>query len=208
MSGHHDDRSGHHDDRNGFNAAKIRWFESLLEENGLLAPGEVDDFLASYLKQANPNNGARIVARAWIDPAFRERLVADAPNAIRELKLVDPSDGEVTEEQHLKVVSNSPGKHNMIVCTLCSCYPLWLLGPSPSWYKNPWYRAEAVRNPRGVLREFGFEIPEPTEITVWDASSEMRYMVLPERPEGTDGMSEEELAELVTRNGLIGVAPH
>ncbi|MFJ5699922.1 nitrile hydratase subunit alpha [Arthrobacter sp. NPDC093139] len=198
--------SGHHDDRNGFNAAKIRWFESLLEEQGVLAPGEVDDFLASYVKQSNPNNGARIVAKAWIDPTFRERLCADAPAAIRELELVDQAHGEATEEAHLIVVPNSPGKHNMIVCTLCSCYPLWLLGPSPSWYKSLWYRAEAVRNPRGVLREFGLELPEQTEITVWDSSSDMRYMVLPERPEGTDGMSEEELAGLVTRNGLIGVA--
>lgn len=195
----------HRVDRNAFNAAKVRWYEALLEEHGVLDKGEVDEFLTAYLAQSNPRNGARIVARAWVDPGFRARLLADAPAAVAELSLVSP-DEAVSAEKHLTVVPNSREHHNMVVCTLCSCYPIALLGPSPSWYKSPWYRAESVRNPRAVLKEFGLELAPNVEVTVWDSSAEMRYMVLPERPNHTEALSEADLADLVTRNGLIGVA--
>jgi nitrile hydratase len=184
-------------------SARVRHVEALLESRGLLDAGEVDTRIDEFLAGGSPANGARIVARAWVDPGFAERLLADANTAIRELGL---SMAGGLQEQRLKVVANTADEHNVVVCTLCSCYPIALLGPSPSWYKSEAYRSRVVRDPRGVLAEFGLELPAETSIAVWDASAESRYMVLPRRPAGTEGMTEEELAGLVTRKGLIGTA--
>jgi nitrile hydratase len=183
-------------------SAQVRNVESLLEERGLLEEGEIDRRIDEFAG-GSPANGARVVARAWTDPGFAERLLADANTALREVGL-SMSGG--LQEQRLKVVANTAQEHNVVVCTLCSCYPIALLGPSPGWYKSEAYRSRVVRDPRGVLREFGLELPATTRVSVWDASAESRYMVLPRRPEGTDGLSEEELAALVTRKGLIGTA--
>ena len=184
-------------------SAEVRHVEALLEARGLLADGEIDGAIDAFLAGGSPANGARIVARAWTDPGFRERLLADANEAIREVGL-SMSGG--LQEQRLKVVANTADEHNVVVCTLCSCYPIALLGPSPSWYKSEAYRSRVVRDPRGVLSEFGLELPAQTSIAVWDASAESRYMVLPSRQEGTDASTEEELAGLVTRKGLIGTS--
>jgi len=184
-------------------SAEVRHVEALLESRGLLDEGEIDTRIDEFLAGGTPANGARIVARAWVDPGFAERLLADANTAIREIGL-SMSGG--LQEQRLKVVANTAEEHNVVVCTLCSCYPIALLGPSPGWYKSEAYRSRVVRDPRGVLREFGLELPASTAIAVWDASAESRYMVLPRRPEGTGDLAEEELAALVTRKGLIGTA--
>jgi nitrile hydratase len=184
-------------------SAQVRHVEALLESRGLLDAGEIDTRIDEFLAGGSPANGARIVARAWIDADFRQRLLADANTAIRELGL---SMAGGLQEQRLKVVANTDVEHNVVVCTLCSCYPIALLGPSPGWYKSEAYRSRVVREPRGVLAEFGVELPAGTSIAVWDASAESRYMVLPLRPEGTDGLTEDELAGLVTRKGLIGTA--
>jgi nitrile hydratase subunit alpha len=184
-------------------SARVRHVEALLESRGLLDDGEIDGRIDEFLAGGSPANGARITARAWVDPGFSERLLADANSAIREVGL---SMAGGLQEQRLKVVANTPQEHNVVVCTLCSCYPIALLGPSPSWYKSEAYRSRVVRDPRGVLREFGLELPEQTRISVWDASAESRYMVVPRRPEGTEGLAEEQLAALVTRKGLIGTA--
>jgi nitrile hydratase subunit alpha len=184
-------------------SAEVRHVEALLEGRGLLDRGEIDTRIDEFLAGGTPANGARIVARAWVDPAFAERLLADANSAIRELGL---SMGGGLQEQRLKVVANTDEEHNVVVCTLCSCYPIALLGPSPGWYKSEAYRSRVVRDPRGVLAEFGLELPAATAIAVWDASAESRYMVLPRRPEGTGDLTEEQLAALVTRKGLIGTA--
>jgi nitrile hydratase len=184
-------------------SARVRHVEALLESRGLLDDGEIDGRIDEFLAGGSPANGARIAARAWVDPGFAERLLADANRAIREVGL---SMAGGLQEQRLKVVANSAEEHNVVVCTLCSCYPIALLGPSPSWYKSEAYRSRVVRDPRGVLREFGLELPERTRISVWDASAESRYMVVPRRPEGTERLSEEQLAALVTRKGLIGTA--
>ena len=185
-------------------AAQVRRVEALLERRGLIDATELDRALEAYLARATPANGARLVARAWLDEGFRSRLLADAGAALPELGL---SMGGGIAEQRLKVVANTEDTHNVIVCTLCSCYPVALLGPSPTWYKSESYRSRVVRDPRGVLREFGFALDQDVEITVWDATAESRYMVLPRRPAGTGDLGEAELAALVTRNGLIGVAP-
>jgi nitrile hydratase subunit alpha len=185
-------------------AARLRRLEGLLEQRGLIDAGQLDRALGAFLARASPANGARLVARAWLDDGFRQRLLADANAALPELGL---SMGGGIQEQQLKVVQNTPDSHNVIVCTLCSCYPLSLLGPSPTWYKSEAYRSRVVRDPRSVLREFGFELDPRVAVSVWDASAEARYMVLPRRPGGTDGLGEPELAALVTGNGLIGVAP-
>ena len=176
-------------------AATVRRLESLLEQ---AAP------LEAFLARSSPANGARIVARAWVDPAFRDRLLADANAALPEIGL-SMSGG--LQDQRLKVVANTSEIHNVIVCTLCSCYPIALLGPSPTWYKSEAYRSRVVRDPRGVLAEFGFTLPDSVTVNVWDASAESRYMVLPLRPPGTEHLDEPALGQLVTRNGLIGVAP-
>ena len=185
-------------------AARVRHLESLLEARGLVDATELDQALEAFIARASPDNGARLVARAWVDPAFRDRLLADANAALPELAL---SMGGGLQEQRLKVVANTRDTHNVIVCTLCSCYPIALLGPSPTWYKSEAYRSRVVRDPRGVLADFGFALPEAVTISVWDASAESRYMVLPQRPAGTEQLDEQALAALVTRNGLIGVAP-
>jgi nitrile hydratase len=191
------------DHRSAAIAERVRHVETLLEQRGLLDAGEIDSRIDEFLAGGSPANGARITARAWVDPEFRERLLVDANAAIRELGL---SMTGGLQEQRLKVVANSATEHHVVVCTLCSCYPIALLGPSPTWYKSEAYRSRVVRDPRDVLREFGLELPPQTRITVWDASAESRYMVVPRRPESTDEMSEDELAGLVTRKGLIGTA--
>lgn len=166
----------------------------------MLSGARLDEIIDASLSGASPANGARVVARAWTDPEFKARLLADGTAAVRELGFMEGS------YQRLRVVENTEATHNVIVCTLCSCYPLRLLGPSPSWYKSEAYRSRVVREPRAVLGEFGLDLPAGTEITVWDSSAETRYMVLPRRPDGTDGLTEEQLAALVTRNALIGTA--
>ncbi|MCX5048502.1 MULTISPECIES: nitrile hydratase subunit alpha [unclassified Streptomyces] len=181
-------------------AQRVRRLETLLERKGVLSGARLDEIIDASLSGASPASGARVVARAWTDAEFRARLLADGTGAVRELGFMEGS------FQRLRVVENTGTTHNVIVCTLCSCYPLRLLGPSPSWYKSEAYRSRVVREPRAVLAEFGLELPDSTEITVWDSSAETRYMVLPRRPEGTDGLGEEQLAALVTRNALIGTA--
>jgi nitrile hydratase subunit alpha len=184
-------------------AARVRHLETLLEQRGLVNGTEVDRAIEAFLARATPANGARLVARAWLDAGFRSRLLADANAALPEVGL---SMGGGLQDQRLKVVANTETTHNVIVCTLCSCYPIALLGPSPAWYKNESYRSQVVRDPRAVLRGFGFDPGPDTEIEVWDSTAETRYLVLPRRPAGTGDLGEAGLAALVTRNGLIGVA--
>ncbi|HEX7308031.1 nitrile hydratase subunit alpha [Lentzea sp.] len=184
-------------------AAQVRELEALLEEKGLLDPRELDQVLEAFTAKAKPANGFRVVARAWTDPGFRDRLLENANDALPELGL---SMGGGLQVQRLHVVENTADVHNVVVCTLCSCYPLSLLGPSPTWYKSPAYRSKVVSHPREVLEQFGLVLPESTAIEVWDANAESRYMVLPRRPEDTGHLTEEELAGRVTRNGLIGTA--
>ncbi len=178
--------------------ARVRALESLLVEKGYVQPAALDALVEMYETEIGPHLGARVVARAWTDPAFRARLLAEATPAIAELG-IGGRGGE-----HMVVVENTPETHNMVVCTLCSCYPWPVLGLPPVWYKAPPYRARAVSDPRGVLREFGVSIPETTRITVWDSTAETRFMVLPMRPAGTEGLPEEALAALVTRDAMIG----
>ena len=185
-------------------AARVRHLEGLLERRGLVDSRELDRALEAFLARASPANGARLVARAWLDDGFRARLLADANAALPELGL---SMGGGLQEQRLKVVENTEAGHNVIVCTLCSCYPIALLGPSPTWYKSEAYRSRVVRDPRGVLCEFGFALDPAVRINVWDSSAESRYMVLPRRPAGTGDLDEQALVARITRNGLIGVAP-
>jgi nitrile hydratase subunit alpha len=182
-------------------AARVRRLEERLIAAGLATDAELDEILERVFTSASPVNGARMVARAWKDPAYRDRLLADGNAAATELGFGAGAQGYL-----LKAVENTLTVHNMIVCTLCSCYPTALLGPSPSWYKSFAYRSRAVREPRAVLAEFGLELPDSTEIRVWDANSETRYLVLPLRAEGAGETDEDELASLVTRNGLIGTA--
>ena len=196
--------SGDHDGPAATVAARVRHLEALLEQRGLVDSRELDRALETFLARASPANGARLAARAWLDEAFRARLLADANAALPELGL---SMGGGLQEQRLKVVANTEEQHNVIVCTLCSCYPIALLGPSPTWYKSQAYRSRVVRDPRVVLAEFGFVLDPAITINVWDASAESRYMVLPRRPGGTEDLDEQALAALVTRDGLIGVAP-
>ena len=193
--------AGHHDD--AAISADVRRLETLLEERGVIAGGAIDTALEVFLAKASPANGARIVSRAWVDAGFRQRLIADGNAAVGELGL--SMRGGIREQQ-LRVVANTERVHNVVVCTLCSCYPVALLGPSPTWYKSEAYRSRVVREPRAVLAEFGLELDDDVEITVWDASAERRYLVVPRRPPGTDDLAEDELSRLVTRNGLIGTA--
>ncbi|WP_369246912.1 nitrile hydratase subunit alpha [Streptomyces sp. R41] len=188
----------HHDD--ALISRRVRRLETLLEEKGVLSGGALDEAIDAFMAQSSPANGARVVARAWVDPSFKSRLLADGTAAVRELGYMEGS------YQRLRVVENTRSVHNVIVCTLCSCYPLRLLGPSPSWYKSESYRSRVVREPRTVLAEFGLALPAGTDISVWDSSAETRYMVLPRRPADTQSLREEELAALVTRNALIGTA--
>ena len=196
----HDHEHGHHPDPPGDLEARVLALESLLVEKGLLTSDEVDRIISAYEHDIGPMIGARVVAHAWSDPAFRSRLLADGPAAVAELGYRWP------RETRLVVLENRPGVHNMVVCTLCSCYPWALLGLPPTWYKSAPYRSRAVSEPRAVLEEFGTRLPEEMAVNVWDSSSDLRYLVLPERPEGTEGWSEEELAAIVTRDCMIGVA--
>ena len=179
-------------------AARVRALETLLTEKGYVDPATLDAIVETYETKIGPRNGARVVARAWADPAFRERLATDATKAIAELGYAG------RQGEHMAAVENGPGVHNLVVCTLCSCYPWPVLGVPPVWYKSHAYRSRAVIDPRGVLAEFGVTLAQDTEIRVWDSTAEMRYLVIPERPEGTDGWSEERLAALVTRDSMIG----
>jgi nitrile hydratase len=178
-------------------ASRVRALESLLIEKGILAPDAVDKVIERYEKDTGPMLGARAVARAWVDPAFKRLLLEDSIAALAEFG---------SNYEMLLVKENTPDVHNMVVCTLCSCYPWAVLGLPPTWYKMPAYRSRAVIEPRAVLREFGLEVGAEREVRVWDSSAEMRYMVLPMRPPGTEGMSEDDLIPLVTRNSMIGVA--
>jgi len=184
-------------------ALRAEALEALLLEKGLLDPAEVDAVIANYGERVGPLNGARVVARAWTDEAYRQRLLADGTAAAAELGIVGGPGGQM---ERLVVVENGPAVHNVVVCTLCSCYPWALLGLPPRWYKDPAYRSRVVREPREVLREFGLEVPAEKALKVWDSSAEVRYLVLPERPEGTQGFSEEQLVALVPREAMIGVA--
>jgi nitrile hydratase len=196
MSGEH----SHHPAPLSDVEARTRALESILLEKGLLTPEAVDTVVSAYERDIGPLNGAKVVARAWVDPEYKKHLLADGPAAIAELGIGG------MQGEHMVAVENTPTVHNVIVCTLCSCYPWPVLGLPPTWYKSPPYRSRLVIEPRQVLKEFGLELDESTEIRVWDSSAEIRYMVLPERPEGTEGMTEEELAKLVTRDSMIGVA--
>ena len=179
---------------------RVKALESLLTEKGLVDAKALDALIDRYQHKVGPRNGARIVARAWMDPAYKRRLLADATAATAELGYGG------AQGEHMVVVENTPHIHNLIVCTLCSCYPWSVLGLPPVWYKSAPYRSRAVIDPRGVLREFGLEVPEETEIRVWDSTAEIRYLVLPERPAGSEKLDENALAALVTRDAMIGVA--
>jgi nitrile hydratase len=181
-------------------ALRVKALESLLVEKGLVDRAALNELIDTYRNKVGPRNGARVVARAWVDAAFRQRLLAEPNSAIGELGY----GGQQGED--MVVVENTPTVHNLVVCTLCSCYPWPVLGLPPAWYKSAPYRSRAVIDPRGVLREFGLELSEDTEVRVWDSTAELRYLVLPERPAGTERLTEDELAGLVTRDSMIGVA--
>ena len=181
-------------------ALRAEALESLLVEKGLVDPAAVDAVIRHYEEDVGPMNGARVVARAWTDPEYKTRLLDDATAAIAEMSFAGP------QGEHMVVVENTPGVHNLVVCTLCSCYPWPVLGLPPAWYKSPAYRPRAVREPRALLAEMGLSLAEDVELRVWDSSAEIRYLVLPDRPAGTQHLSAEELAGLVTRDAMIGVA--
>jgi nitrile hydratase subunit alpha len=181
-------------------ALRVKALESILVEKGMVDPATIDAVIETYESKIGPRNGARVIARAWIDPDYRKRLLADGTAAIAELGY-GGSQGE-----HMVVVENTPTVHNLVVCTLCSCYPWPVLGLPPTWYKSAPYRSRAVIDPRGVLREFGVALADDVQVRVWDSTAEIRYLVLPERPPGTEGMTEDQLAALVTRNAMVGVA--
>ena len=181
-------------------ALRVRALESLLLEKGLIETDAIEELVDMFENRLGPWNGAKVVARAWTDPAFKERLLQDGTAALAEMGF------DTIQGEEMVIVENSPETHNVIVCTLCSCFPWAVLGLPPVWYKSAPYRAEAARDPRGVLREFGTEIAAETEVRVWDSNAELRYMVLPERPAGTDEMDAAALAELVTRDSMIGVS--
>lgn len=179
-------------------ALRVRAIESLLVEKGLVQPAALAAIVETYETKIGPHNGAQVVARAWTDPAYKARLLADATAAIAELGFSG------VQGEDMVVVENTPTVHNMVVCTLCSCYPWPTLGLPPNWYKSAPYRARAVIDPRGVLTEFGVDLPSEKEVRVWDSNAELRYLVLPERPPGTEGMDEAALAAMVTRDAMIG----
>jgi nitrile hydratase len=181
-------------------ALRVKALESLLVEKGLVDPSALDLLVDTFEHNVGPRNGARVVARAWVDPAYKKRLLADAPSALAELGYTSG------QGEHMLVVENDSKVHNLVVCTLCSCYPWPVLGLPPVWYKSAAYRSRAVIDPRGVLREFGTEVGEDVEVRVWDSTAELRYIVLPERPAGAENLSEDELAALVTRDAMVGVS--
>ena len=181
-------------------ALRVKALESLLVEKGLVDPAALDAIIDHFEHRVGPRNGARVVARAWTDPAYKARLMADATAAIAEL------DYSGRQGEHMVVVENTPDVHNLVVCTLCSCYPWPVLGLPPVWYKSAPYRSRAVIDPRGVIAEFGVSLPDEIEVRVWDSTAEIRYLVLPQRPVDTEDLGEETLAALVTRDGMIGTA--
>ena len=200
MTAHEHDHDDEHGSELSETQLRVRALETILTEKGYVDPAALDAIVETYETKIGPRNGAVVVAKAWTDPAFKQALLGDATKAVAAL-------GHISRVgDHLVAVENTAQRHNMIVCTLCSCYPWEVLGLPPVWYKSPPYRARAVADPRGVLREFGVELGPETEIRVWDSTAELRYLVLPERPAGTDGLSAEQLAALVTRDSMIGVA--
>jgi nitrile hydratase len=197
---HHHDHDHDHQVVPSDLTLRVKALESLLVEKGLVDPAALDVLIDTYEHKVGPRNGARVVARAWVDPAYKKRLLTDATAAIAEL------DYTGRQGEHMVAVENTPKLHNLVVCTLCSCYPWSVLGLPPVWYKSSPYRSRAVIDPRGVLREFGLELPEDVEVRVWDSTAEVRYLVLPERPAASESLSEEALAALVTRDAMVGVA--
>lgn len=207
MSGHHHDHDDHHHDHghdhhhdNQYSdmQARVKALETLLTEKGLIDPAAIDAIVETYETKVGPRNGARVVAKAWADPAFADWLRRDATEAIASLGYTG------RQGEHMRAVFNTPNTHNLVVCTLCSCYPWSVLGLPPVWYKAPAYRSRAVMDPRGVLAEFDVVLPETTKIRVWDSTAELRYLVIPQRPGGTDELNIDELAHLVTRDSMIG----
>ena len=202
--GHGDHHHGHHHHHDHDHSElsetelRVRALETVLTEKGYVDPAALDLLIETYETKVGPRNGARVIARAWSDPAYRARLLKDATSAIAELGYAG------RQGEHIVAVENTGQRHNMVVCTLCSCYPWSVLGLPPVWYKAAPYRSRVVIDPRGVLRDFGVELPPETEIRVWDSTAEIRYLVVPQRPAGTEGWSEEQLAELVTRDSMIG----
>ncbi|GAB5375415.1 MAG: nitrile hydratase subunit alpha [Acuticoccus sp.] len=194
MSHDHDDDHSHLSDMD----ARVRALQSLLEAKGYVDPAAIDEIVTYHENEVGPQNGAKVVARAWSDPAYAARLFDDATAAIAELGFGG------RQGEHMVAVANTADVHNMVVCTLCSCYPWPVLGAPPVWYKSPPYRAKAVADPRGVLADFGVALPEATRISVWDSTAEVRYLVVPMRPDGTEGWSEDALAAIVTRDSMIG----
>jgi len=199
MTAHQHDHEHEHQAVPSDFALRVKSLESLLVEKGLVDRAALDALVDAYEHKIGPRNGARVVARAWADPSYKRRLLTDADSAIAELGYGG------TQGEHMVVVENTPAVHNIVVCTLCSCYPWPVLGLPPVWYKSAPYRSRAVIDPRGVLREFGLQLPETVEVRVWYSTAELRYLVLPERPAGSEKLSEEELAALVTRDSMVGV---
>ena len=202
MSDHESDdhEHGHHDPLERGLALRVKALEELLVEKGLVDPATLDVFVEQYETKIGPRNGARVVARAWSDPDYKARLLTDATTAIKELGYSG------AQGEHMVALENTEQVHNVVVCTLCSCYPWPVLGLPPTWYKSPAYRARVVKEPRTVLAEFGLALTKDKEVRVWDSSAEIRYLVLPQRPAGSEGLDEAALAELVTRDGMIGTA--
>ena len=201
MSGDHDHGRDHdhHSEPDSYEALRTRALESLLVEKGHVTTDAIDEIVRTYEQDIGPMNGAKVVARAWVDPEYKRRLLKNGTEAIAELGFGGAEGAEIV------VLASTPQVHNVVVCTLCSCYPWPVLGLPPAWYKDAAYRSRVVREPRAVLREFGLEVDGSKEIRVWDSTASLRYMVLPERPAGTSDLSEEKLAELVTRDSMIGV---
>jgi nitrile hydratase len=195
---HDHDHDHHHDNHYSDMQARVKALETVLTEKGLIDPAAIDAIVDTYETKIGPRNGARVVARAWSDPEFAEWLKRDATEAISSLGYAG------RQGEHMRAVFNTADTHNLVVCTLCSCYPWSVLGLPPVWYKAPAYRSRAVIDPRGVLAEFGVTLPEGRKIRVWDSTAELRYLVVPERPEATEGWSEEQLADLVSRDAMIG----
>ena len=198
------ERFAYLNDREQQNAARVRALEALLIEKGVITSDTVDKVMRTFEIEMGPFNGAKLVARAWVDPAFKELLVTDTMAAVAHMGL--PSGAAGAEGEHMRAVANTPEVHNLIICTLCSCYPWPVLGLPPYWYKDPSFRARAAREPRKVLEEFGLKIDPSREIRTWDSSAQIRWFVVPERPTGTEGLSEDELAALLTPEAMMGVA--
>jgi nitrile hydratase len=181
-------------------ALRAEALEAILVERNLVDPKVMDSYIRMYEQDVGPLNGAKVVAKAWVDPSYRSRLLDNGTAAIAEFGFKGP------QGEHIEVLENTPTVHNVVVCTLCSCYPWPVLGLPPSWYKDPAYRSRVVREPRAVLKEFGLDLGDDVEVKVWDSSSEVRFLVLPERPAGTEDLPEEQLAGLVTRDAMVGIA--